>query len=235
MRSTKNQAVFTAACALALGVFSVTASAQPYEPRPADEKALLIDSRGAPVMSGTGLCWHTNSDPAPQWTGGCHPYVAPVSQYVAPYVAPAPAPRPAPVVVAAAAPAPVYEKVVFDANILFDSDKSALRPLGRTKLDDFVRNISGLESQSMMAVGYADRTGTMTSNQTLSEARVRTVKAYLVSKGVASDRIQTAAFGETRPTTGASECKDSNSAKDVACLQPDRHVFIEVSGVRRVQ
>jgi len=45
--------------------------------------------------------------------------------------------RPFPVM-AAAAPLPVYERVAFDASILFDSDKSALRPAGREKLDAFV-------------------------------------------------------------------------------------------------
>ena len=27
-------------------------------------------------------------------------------------------------------------------------------------------------------------------------------------------------------------CKDANNAKNVECMQPDRHVFIEVSGTR---
>ena len=74
--------------------------------------------------------------------------------------------------------------------------------------------------------------GTDASNQILSEDRVNAVKAYLVSKGVAKDRVQTSAWGETRPTTYAIECKDANNPKNVACMQPDRHVFIEISGSR---
>ena len=135
---------------------------------------------------------------------------------------------------AAAAPLPVYERVAFDANILFDSDKSALRPAGREKLDAFVSNIKGLESQSIMAVGYADRMGTDASNQALSQQRVDTVKAYLVGQGIAANRVQTSAKGETRPTTLAGDCKDARNATNIACMQPDRHVFIEVSGTRVV-
>jgi len=138
------------------------------------------------------------------------------------------------VVIAAAAPLPVYERVAFDANILFDSDKSALRPAGREKLDAFVSNIKGLESQSIMAIGYADRMGTDASNQVLSQQRVDTVKAYLIGKGIASNRVQTSAKGEVQPTTLGGECKDANNATNVACMQPDRHVFIEVSGTRVV-
>lgn len=181
-------------------------------------------------MSGTGLCWHSASDPIPSWTAGCHP--APIAQYVAPvepYVAPVAA---APLVVAAAAPLAVYEKVMFDANVLFDSDKAALRPLGREKLDAFLGKIDGLEARSVKVAGYADRMGTESSNQILSENRVKTVKTYLVSKGIAEDRFQTSAWGETRPSTYATECKDANNAKNIACMQPDRHVSIEISGTR---
>ena len=70
------------------------------------------------------------------------------------------------------------------------------------------------------------------SNQTLSQQRVDTVKDYLVGKGIVAERVQSSARGETRPTMSAGECKDANNAKNVACMQPDRHVFIEVSGTR---
>jgi OmpA-OmpF porin, OOP family len=233
MRRTFIKTQATLACAIALGVFSATANAQP---RDINEKALLLDTRGAPVMNASGLCWHTGYGPAPLWTAGCHAErPMPVAQYVAP-VAPAvaaPAPKPAPVV--AAAPLPVYEKVAFDANVLFDSNKSALRPAGRDTLDAFVSKISGLDAQSVMAIGYADRMGTEASNQILSEERVSTVKSYLVGKGVAADRVRTSAWGETRPSTAAAECKDANNPKNVTCMQPDRHVFIEISGSRLVK
>jgi len=224
----KTPVTLAVACAIALGVFSATAIAQP---RDINEKALLLDTRGAPVMNATGICWHTGYGPMPSWTAGCHADVpAPVAQYVA--TAAAPVAAPAPIAAAAPAPLPVYEKVAFDANVLFDSNKSVLRPAGRDTLDAFVGKISGLDSQSVMAIGYADRMGTDASNQILSEERVRAVKSYLVGKGVPADRVKTSAWGETRPSTAAAECKDANSPKNVACMQPDRHVSIEISGSR---
>jgi OOP family OmpA-OmpF porin len=222
---TRKHTALAVACALALGVFSATANSQTQDISNIDQKSLLVDSQGVPVRNGFGECWHTSYGPAPSWTAGCGG-VAPVA--VAQYVAPAP------VVMAEAAPLPVYERVAFDANVLFDSDKSALRPVGRDKLDAFVSNIRGLESQSIMAIGYADRMGTHASNQILSQQRVDAVKDYLVGKGIAANRVQTSAEGETQPTTFAGECKDANNATNVACMQPDRHVFIEVSGTRVV-
>lgn len=176
---TRKELALAVACALALGVFSETVRAQA---RDINEHALLLDSRGAPVMSAFGLCVHTSFGPAPQWTRGCHAEAAvPVALGVAPVAAPAPAP--APVVVAAAAPLPIYEKVVLDANVLFDSDKSALRPAGRDTLDQFVARIHGLEAQGIVAIGYADRMGSDAANQTLSQQRVDTVKDYQVADG----------------------------------------------------
>ena len=218
------------ACALAFGVLSQTASAQV----PADQHPIVLDSGGKPVTSAFGHCVRSSFGPAPLWNARCHgALLVPVAQGVAPVAAPAPAA--APVVVAAAAPLPVYEKVAFDANVLFDSDSSALRPAGRDTLDQFVGKIHGLESQSIIAIGYSDRMGTSSSNQTLSQQRVDTVKSYLVGKGIASDRVQASARGETQPSTYAGECKDANNVKNVACMQADRHVFIEVSGNRIAQ
>jgi OmpA-OmpF porin, OOP family len=233
MRSTFIRKPALIACALALGALCAPAGAQ----SPGEHG--IVTSSGQPVMSGFGLCVHSGFGPTPAWTAGCHPAIQPVAQYVAP-VEPYVAPREAaaePVVVAStpvAAPA-VYEKVVFDANVMFDSDKSNLRPAGRDTLDQFIGKIGGLEAQSVMAVGYADRMGSADSNQILSEERVANVKAYLVSRGVAADRVKTSSWGETRPTTYALECKDANNAKNVACMQPDRHVFIEIAGSRLVQ
>ena len=237
MRSTfiKTPAILAVACAMALGLFTATAHAQ----RDADERALLLDTRGGPVMNASGLCWHTGYGPAPLWTEGCHAArPVPVAQYIAPVAAApaaAPAPAPAPVVIAAAAPLPVLEKVAFEANVLFDSNRSALTSTGRSTLDAFVGKISGLDTQSVMAIGYADRMGSEASNKVLSEERVNAVKSYLVAKGVASDRVRTSSWGETRPSTSATGCMDANNAKNVACMQPDRHVFIEISGTRLVK
>jgi len=155
--------------------------------------------------------------------------VTPIAQYLEKTI-------PAPVAtVTAAAPLAVYKTVGFDANVLFDSNKSNLRQAGRDALDAFVGKIKGLEAQSVLAIGYADRMGSAEANQILSQERVDTVKAYLVSQGVAANRVDTSARGERQPTTWASECKDANNAKNVACMQPDRHVYIEISGSRLVK
>ena len=114
------------------------------------------------------------------------------------------------------AAAPAYEKVVFDASVLFDAYQSNLLPAGRATLDAFLGRVRGLVTRSVIAIGYAERLGSTPSSQVLSEERVDTVKAYLVANGIAAERITTSRWGARQPATYAAE----------------RRVFIEISGSR---
>ncbi|MDP1909408.1 MAG: OmpA family protein, partial [Hyphomicrobium sp.] len=99
-------------------------------------------------------------------------------------------------------------------------------------LDSFVGKLKDISPETVMTIGHADRIGTDGYNQRLSEQRVGTVKAYMVSKGVEANRIYTEGKGETQPVTKAGDCAGPKSAKIIACLQPDRRVEIEVIGTR---
>lgn len=234
----KKQSGVTAACALALCVMSATAGAQTTAPNtnPVTDRALVVNSSRQVWMNGFGECWHNAYGPAAAPNVPCGPqpvaqYVAPAPAPVAQYVAPAPAPVARPAVVAQA-PQPAYETVKFDANVLFDFDKSMLRPEGRDALDGFAGRIQGIGSGEIKAIGYADRFGTDGYNQRLSERRVATVKDYLTSKGLNGKWVDAAAKGETQPTTRAGECAGAKNDSTIACLQPDRHVYVEISGTR---
>lgn len=230
----KKQIELAVACALALGILSGTAGAQTT--LDAKDRAYLVDSREGVIMSGTGLCWHTAFGPPPAPGPECDPnYVA----YVAPPVAMEPVPIPPLERVAALtpppAPRPVAEKLTLDADTLFDFDKATLRPAGRDALDTFVSKLGDISPETIMAVGHADRIGTDRYNQRLSEQRVATVKAYLVSKGVEPGRVYSEGKGETQPVTKDGDCLGPKSAKVIDCLQPDRRVDIEVIGTKIVR
>jgi OmpA-OmpF porin, OOP family len=223
------QVRLAAACALALGVMSGTASAQKLAP--INERALVTGPADQVWMNGYGECWHSGFGPGPSPNLICGPQ--PNAKYVAP--APAPAAQAAPVVVAAAAPEPVREKVTLNADTLFDFDKAVLRQEGRDALDAFVGKLQGAELGTITAVGHTDRLGTSGYNQTLSDKRAAAVKDYLVAKGIEPDRVQVKGVGEAQPVTKAGECPSGKSAKVISCLQPDRRVEVEVSGTRPQQ
>lgn len=230
----KKQIELAVACALALGILSGTAGAQTM--LDAKDRAYLDNSSGGVIKSGTGLCWHTAFGPPPAAGPECDPnYVA----YVAPPVAKSVAIPPPQIAALTPAPKPALmpmaERLTLDADTLFDFDKATLRPAGRDTLDAFVSKLRDISPETIMTIGHADRIGTDRYNQRLSEQRVATVKAYMVSKGVEANRVYSEGKGETQPVTKAGDCLGPKSAKVIACLQPDRRVDIEVIGTKMVR
>jgi OOP family OmpA-OmpF porin len=132
-----------------------------------------------------------------------------------------PAPKPAP---EPAKPKPVAEKVTFAADVLFDFDKSVVKPDGKSKLDDLSSKMRGVNLEVVIAIGHADSIGSDAYNQKLSVRRAESVKAYLVSKGIEANRIYTEGKGEKQPVA------DNKTREGRA---KNRRVEIEVIGTRR--
>ncbi|MBS1220263.1 MAG: hypothetical protein H6R21_3396 [Proteobacteria bacterium] len=104
------------------------------------------------------------------------------------------------------------------------------RAPGGEARDTFIGKLRDISPETIMAIGHADRIGTERYNQRLSEQRVASVKAYMVSKGVEPSRVYAEGKGESQPVAKAEDCAGPKSAKVIACLQPDRRVDIEVIG-----
>ena len=76
----------------------------------------------------------------------------------------------------------------------------------------------------VIAIGHTDSIGADAYNQKLSVRRAESVKAYLVTKGVAPNRVYTEGKGEKQPVA-------SNKTKDGRAK--NRRVEIEVIGTRK--
>jgi OmpA-OmpF porin, OOP family len=153
----------------------------------------------------------------------------------APVVAAAPAPAPAPV---AAAPAVSRETFVLLADALFRFDKygrDEMLPGGQQRLAEVAQRLKGYQSiQRLAIVGHTDRLGSVGYNDALSKKRAETVQAALESLGVKAARMETRGAGKREPVTAQASCAGVNKRRDlIACLQPDRRVTIEVSGIVR--
>lgn len=131
------------------------------------------------------------------------------------------APKPAP----APAPKPVTEKVTLASDVLFDFDKSVIKPEGRAKLDDLVGKVKGVALEVIIAIGHTDSVGGDAYNQRLSVRRAEAVKAYMVSKGIEPNRIYTEGKGKKQPIA------DNRTADGRA---KNRRVELEVVGTRTV-
>jgi outer membrane protein OmpA-like peptidoglycan-associated protein len=84
-------------------------------------------------------------------------------------------------------------------NIFFETAKSTLLAKSFPKLNDVVAILKDNTSFKLQIDGHTDFVGNDEYNQTLSEQRAASVRAYLVSQGVAENRISSAGYGESRP------------------------------------
>jgi OmpA-OmpF porin, OOP family len=180
--------------------------------------------------------------PAPAPVAAPPPAPAPAPAVVAPAPAPtaapaAPAPAPAaPAPAPVAPPAPSVQKITLASKALFAFDNATLKPEGQAVLDrEIVSRIREVQKLELVLVtGHTDRLGSQEYNQKLSERRAAAVAAYLASKGVPRDRIETLGMGKTQPVPGVA-CNMTNRKALIDCLQPHRRVEVEVKGeiVRR--
>jgi OmpA-OmpF porin, OOP family len=91
----------------------------------------------------------------------------------------------------------VPEIISLSTDILFDFDRSTLRPEGRAELDKLAQLLVSDTATQVLVWGYADTSGPRPYNQRLSERRAEAVARYLEGKGVSRSRMQQRGFGET--------------------------------------
>lgn len=214
---------------LIAALLPVAALAQSYK-----NQGYWVDGSGSIVTSPVaGMCWHTG-----EWTPAlavapCDPTISAAAP--APVAKPAEVAPPAPLAPAPlVAASPMPQKLSFSADALFAFDKAALKPEGKTMLNDLALQLNGASYDNVLVTGHADRIGGAAYNQKLSVQRADQVKAYLVSQNIPADRITSTGKGETEPVTKAGECVGSTkSAKLIACLQPDRRVDVEMTGTKQ--
>lgn len=91
------------------------------------------------------------------------------------------------------------ERTIILDHVLFDFDKTAIKPDGAKILDRLVAFLNENRDKKVDLEGHADWIGTDKYNQGLSERRAASVKTYLVKKGIDQSRITTRGFGKTKP------------------------------------
>ncbi len=85
--------------------------------------------------------------------------------------------------------------------VFFAFDSSALTDNATEVLDTQVNwlNMRKHNKVNVIVQGYCDDRGTREYNLALGERRANAVKQYLVSQGVAADRISVISYGKERP------------------------------------
>ena len=88
--------------------------------------------------------------------------------------------------------------------VLFEQSQFVLQPGGNTELDRIVAMLKEHPAMELLIEGHTDNQGDWDLNIKLSEDRVRVVKEYLLSHGISDERIQTKAWGPSKPVASNS-------------------------------
>jgi outer membrane protein OmpA-like peptidoglycan-associated protein/tetratricopeptide (TPR) repeat protein len=83
--------------------------------------------------------------------------------------------------------------------IEYDFDKATLRPESKKILDDLAAFLELNDNLSVEIASHTDARGSDSYNQRLSQARAKSCVDYLISKGIAADRLVATGYGESKP------------------------------------
>jgi len=115
-------------------------------------------------------------------------------------------------------------KITFDSGILFDIDKSDLRPVSQTNLAELAKILNKYPDTNILIEGHTDNTGPDDHNMTLSKDRAQAVAFYMATVEVKSARFSTAGYGETQPIVmnDTPEGRQKNRRVDIAVIANDK-------------
>jgi outer membrane protein OmpA-like peptidoglycan-associated protein len=83
--------------------------------------------------------------------------------------------------------------------ILFDTGKATIKSESAGVLQNIIGILQEYPNAKFNVEGYTDSVGSEASNQKLSQERASSVMNYLITNGVASDRLNAKGFGESNP------------------------------------
>ena len=106
-------------------------------------------------------------------------------------------------------------------NLIFPSGRATISAESYTELDELATWMNTNPAIVIQLEGHTDFRGNATANMNLSQARVESVREYLVSKKVKKTRILTKAFGGTQPLSreDTQEAKTRNRRVEVRVIR----------------
>jgi peptidoglycan-associated lipoprotein len=106
--------------------------------------------------------------------------------------------------------------------VFFETDSSELSVQSRATLDKQAQWLNTYSQYGQFTIeGHADERGTREYNIALGARRAQTVRDYLISRGVAANRMRTISYGKERPVA---------LCDDISCWSQNRRA-VTVLGV----
>jgi outer membrane protein OmpA-like peptidoglycan-associated protein len=117
-------------------------------------------------------------------------------------------------------------KVTFESGILFETNSSVLSDQSQDALNKFAQSLQNNPETKIIISGHTDNTGNDEINQPLSQKRAESVANFLISKGVAHDRMTTVGNGANQPVASntTEEGRRKNRRVEIAIVANERMV-----------
>lgn len=200
-----------------------------------NKEGYLLDSAGAVVRSGSGLCWHTGYWTPAMAIAECD---ATPAKKVLPMVADSTPSVATPPIIAARKI--VYTPYTLQTETLFAYNKFDISTDGKQQINEGIIGMMKKypEDGAVLITGHADRIGSEEYNMALSQRRANAVKAYLIEQGIDGKRIETVAKGKSQPVVSCDKIQGRANRKNkalIACLQPNRRIVLDLKGQSPVQ
>ena len=96
-----------------------------------------------------------------------------------------------------------FQQTVGD-RVFFDTDSAAISPLAQQTLARQAAWLAQNPGVNVVIEGHADERGTREYNLALGARRAESARAFLVSQGVAANRLRTISYGKERPEAACS-------------------------------
>jgi peptidoglycan-associated lipoprotein len=121
----------------------------------------------------------------------------------------------------AGTPGSVQEfQVTVGDRVFFDTDQTSLTAVAMQTLDRQAQWLLLYPRFTITIEGHADERGTREYNIALGARRAAAVQSYLISRGVAGNRIQTISYGKERPVA---------VCNDISCWSQNRRAVTVVN------
>jgi len=115
-------------------------------------------------------------------------------------------------------------KITFKSGILFDVDKSELKPEAKQELAKLAKILNKYEDTEILVEGHTDSTGGDEHNRDLSIRRAQSVATHLTTQQVIATRFTVMGYGETQPVgdNGTADGRQANRRVELAIFANDK-------------
>lgn len=115
-------------------------------------------------------------------------------------------------------------KITFESGILFDVDRSEVKPEAQTNLTKLATILNKYADTDVLVEGHTDATGGDEHNMDLSIRRANAVGNFLTTQSVMSNRLKLMGYGETQPTASndTPDGRQLNRRVDIAVYANDK-------------